>query len=152
MAEFNVYVVVVAHGIRTPVYKGIHGEEKAIEKARKWFKDNVEGEENMEDDCEVVVTEKVEQLVKVFSVSDDRSRECPNCGKQMEFEGYRRYETLSEHVSDPNQLNPEKPYWTCECSPGFFGINDGYYNYDEDGNLLDEDGNIKVHVDDVTDG
>jgi hypothetical protein len=39
---------------------------------------------------------------------------CPLCGKPLKYDGYECYETLCEHVSDPNNDNtPFKPTFVC---------------------------------------
>lgn len=69
------------------------------------------------------------------------SKECPKCGAEMKKEGERKYQTLAEHVDDRNQVVEEKPYWICPNCPGFIGVDGDWYPYDEDGNVVDDDGN-----------
>lgn len=68
---------------------------------------------------------------------------CPACGQRLCLESYaRKYETLSEHVSDPNRDFPAKPSFIClnENCPlctttgAFFG---------EEGSLFSGGGPIK---------
>lgn len=62
---------------------------------------------------------------------------CPACKKRLHLGIIieEKYETLTEHVSDPNQKSPWKPIFWCltkECElslhhKGFFGYDGAYY-------------------------
>lgn len=57
---------------------------------------------------------------------------CPKCGTRLKVRGYSRYETLCEHVTDPNAENlPLKPRFKCprHCylRRMFWGVDAGVY-------------------------
>jgi len=62
---------------------------------------------------------------------------CPFCKSKLEIKGKRRYETLGDHVSDPNmEIPPMRDYYECDCEGcqgGYWGedgsIYTGYNNY-----------------------
>ena len=58
---------------------------------------------------------------------------CPKCGTRLIIKGYSQYETLCEHVMDPNAENlPLKPRFKClkRCYPRkyWWGIDGGLYS------------------------
>jgi len=67
-----------------------------------------------------------------------RNMACPKCGTPLVGVEDKRYETLSEHVSNPNKpIHPLRPAWICpkkRClihqSGGFYGYEGSYYGYD----------------------
>ena len=41
---------------------------------------------------------------------------CPFCGKELTNGERRKYETLIDHVDDPNKEDfPLRPTWVCDC-------------------------------------
>lgn len=45
---------------------------------------------------------------------------CPYCLRELVESTRRVYETLSDHVCDPNGTPPERASYICQCSPGIF--------------------------------
>lgn len=61
MSRYDI-VVVGPHGVKINVFKGIYERDRAVERAEKWFEENVRGRY----DGKVVVLEKVQYTVKTF--------------------------------------------------------------------------------------
>jgi hypothetical protein len=63
---------------------------------------------------------------------------CPHCKTRLHYMGTRRYQTLAEHVSDPNKEPSFKPYFVCvnpTCTKNmdkgiFWGLEGGRYGGD----------------------
>lgn len=46
----------------------------------------------------------------------DRNINCPICKKRLKIPlDRRRYETLSDHVCNPNAISPQRAYYKCDC-------------------------------------
>lgn len=63
-----------------------------------------------------------------------KTYKCPFCKSKLQVAGKRQYETLSEHMCDPNGKPTPKDYWKCNCDKSqnvFWGIDgDMYGDYD----------------------
>ena len=57
---------------------------------------------------------------------------CPFCGKELTKGEKKRYETLIDHVDDPNRENyPLRDTWVCNCEKskdGFWDMFGDYYS------------------------
>ena len=64
---------------------------------------------------------------------DPKNMKCPYCKRNLLENTKLVYETLSDHVCDPNGTPPERISYTCQCSPGvFYGENGDVYVVDRE--------------------
>ena len=59
-----------------------------------------------------------------------KTYKCPFCKSKLKVSGKREYETLEEHVFDPNGEPSSKDYWECTCNKSkgvFWGIDGDMY-------------------------
>ncbi len=58
--------------------------------------------------------------------------QCPKCLSLLEYNGHWRYDTLSEHCSNPNAIPPLRSTFKCPngCHTGFYGITGALYSCD----------------------
>jgi len=62
---------------------------------------------------------------------------CPYCKKKLVAGSLKRYETLGEHVMNPNQeYHPPRKTFICSCTPSIF--------WDSFGDCYQMFGNIKA--------
>ena len=68
---------------------------------------------------------------------------CPFCGRQLKAGELRRYETLIDHVSDPNrEYYPLRETWVCDCNKShglFWDWFGDVYSLDFRADILDMD-------------